>query len=149
MAKQRKGLFRLTRQPWRTSILTLGLLTLLGIGLILYAQQRPDYYQPARPSLTEAKRHLDVFYADEKLLLKTLSETRWQLEQTLKLLTKAQQQLSLEQRQTLDRLRYRLYHLEDIHNTERMTPDSLRETYRQLAAELSDLIDGLGDSHQR
>lgn len=143
MAKQRKGFFSLTRHSWRTFILMLGLFSFLGLGLILYPQTRPNYDQPARPSLTEAKRHLDAFYADEKLLLKELSETRRQLEQTLRLLTKAQQQLSSEQRQTLERLRYRLYHLEDIRSTEQLTPESLRQTYRQLAAELSELVDGL------
>ncbi|MEJ2456123.1 MAG: hypothetical protein P8103_18510 [Candidatus Thiodiazotropha sp.] len=143
MGKLRRRLLGLTGGTMRSLILILGLLSMVGITLILYPPSRPDFYQPARPSLTEAKRHLDFFYADEKLLLKELSETRQQLDLTLNLLSDAGNQLSRQQHRTLERLRVRLHQLENIHNTEHMTPEALQETYRQLAAELKALIEGL------
>ncbi len=143
MEKLRRHSFGLTGGTMRPLILILGLLSMVGISLLLYPPSRPDFYQPARPSLTEAKRHLDFFYVDEKLLLKELSEARHQLNLTLDQLSDAGNHLSRHQHRTLERLRARLYELENIHNTEHMTPKALQEIYRQLADELKALIDGL------
>ena len=68
--------FDTRRKPLRLFTLLLTLLILLSIAMFQFNSVRPDFYQPVRPSLTEAKRHLSTFYANEKLLLKELSETQ-------------------------------------------------------------------------
>jgi len=130
-------------RPLRSYGLLFALLALIGLTLFALSPMRPHFYQPARPSLTEAKRHLDSFYADEKLLLQELSQTREQLNQTLDLLSKAELQLSYRQRRQLESLRQRLHQLDDLRVTQVMTTDRLHETYLQLASELSTLIESL------
>jgi hypothetical protein len=103
---------------------------------------RPNFYQPARPDLTRAKIHLSAFYDDEQSLISELTQTHRQLLMTLALLSKAESQLSPDDRALLDRVRKRLRVLEREHASRRMTPEALRQTYHNLAAALENLIDG-------
>ncbi len=130
-------------RPLRIYGLPFALLLLTGLTLYALSPLRPHFYQPARPPLTEAKRHLASFYADEKLLLQELTQTREQLNQTLDLLSKAELQLSYRQRRQLEALRLRLHRLDDLRVTQVMTTDRLHKTYLELAAELGRLIDSL------
>jgi hypothetical protein len=122
-----------------------GLLLALTIGAVmsLFNPVRPGFYQPARPSLMGAKRHLALFFSDEKRLLKELSETQNQLNITIDLLSKAQNQLSSRQQLALLKLRGQLHRLDDIPRTSETTPEALDRSYHELAAKLSTLIDGL------
>jgi hypothetical protein len=133
-------------KPLLSFVPHLTLLLLLGATVFFVNPVRPDFYQPARPSLMGAKHHLALFYADEKRLLKELAETQFQLNITLDLLTKAQNQLSERQQLILSQLREELHRLDDSRNSGEMTPDRLHKTYSELAAKLGTLIDGLSRS---
>jgi hypothetical protein len=134
-------LYSLHRRRRRRLLMALALgLLLAALLLPLLEGWRPNFYQPARPALTQAKMHLSAFYVDEKFLLTELSETHRQLAATLDLLDKAKQQLAPADRSLLERLRARLRQLEDDRMTRRLTPDALHKLYKQLASELEELI---------
>ena len=117
---------------------------LVSLRLPQFVSRRPDFYQPARPDLTSAKIHLSAYYDDEKLLLSDLSQAHRQLSTTLSLLAKAKSQLAPKDRMLLDNLRSRLQDLEQARTSGGMTPETLRRTYQQLAAELKALIERSG-----
>lgn len=129
------------RRRNRRLLLALCLILLSGALLLpLIDAWRPDFYQPARPALTQAKIHLSAYYVAEKFLLTELSETHQELAATLDLLDKAKTQLAAADRRLLERLRSRLHRLEDDRVTKRLTPQALHQLYRQLAGELEELI---------
>jgi len=102
-------------------------------------QDRPDYYEPVRSSLVEARLHLTASYDRERDLLRQVHSVHRELEAAIRFMEQAERAEPAD-RKELAALRERVQALEDVQKTEQMSASELFRTYQALIEELNALI---------
>lgn len=122
----------------RSVILIIVVLLLAGIYLIFGRNgEHPDYYQPARSSITYAEVILSETYNEEKTLLQQLQIVHQHLDQVIALLGKAEKLDPADQKK-LGALREKLQDLES-QNIMSANLDDVKQNYDSILRELQAL----------
>lgn len=121
-------------------VLVVGFTGLIYIGLLLRATG-PDYYQPARTALVEARQKLEASYNHEAVLLEQLRSTHHDLEAAIVAL--AQARVSPGDELEVAKIQTRLRALEDVRDLEKLSPEQLHQSYRDIEAQLTALVEKL------
>ncbi len=122
-----------------TSFLVMALI--LGSIVLVFDlyQDRPDYYEPVRSALVEARLHLNASYGRERDLLEQVRSVHRELEAAIQFMARAEQAEPAD-RKDLAALRERIRALEDFQKTEQMSTSELFRTYQALIEDLNTLI---------
>ena len=114
---------------------------ILGSVLLIFDlyQDRPDYYEPARSALVEARLHLNASYDRERDLLKKVQSAHRELDAAIRFMERAEQEAPADKKE-LAALRGRVQALEDDQKTEQMSVSELHRRYQALFEDLDALI---------
>jgi len=124
---------------------TAALVVILILGSILayqLYQKRPNFYHPARYSLTEAALQLSESYGEERELTRRFDLVRQHLRQAISLLEQAARRDPADKRQ-LEALRVRMQALQDPDWIASSTPEAQHGAYEALISELNALAEKL------
>lgn len=102
-------------------------------------QDRPDYFEPVRSALVEARLHLTASYERERGLLEQVRSVHRELEAAIQFMERAERAEPAD-RKELAALRERVRALEDFQKTEKMSASELFHTYQALIEDLNSLI---------
>lgn len=125
----------------RYLVLGLGVIVLAAVGYFGPAlrEQEPDYYDPARAALVNARLRLEESIGHEKALLVQLQRTREELDAAIAQLEKAAD-LDPADRARIERLRSRLLSIESPDSTGAMNSKNLHASYQELLGQMESLI---------
>jgi chromosome segregation ATPase len=121
-------------------VLAIGIAGFMYLGSVLHNRE-PNYYQPARKALVNARERLEQSYTHEETAIKELKITHRELETAIAALNKARVDPAYQKK--IATLRTRLQALEDIERLEQTSPRQLQQSYHQIANQLSVLIEKL------
>lgn len=128
---------------------------LLGLSVILIAaaayfgpalrDREPDYYDPARATLVNAKRLFEESLVHEQVLVSNLQMAREELDAAITQLGKVAT-LDPAHRSAVESLRAKLLSIENPDHPGATSPEELKLLYRDLLLQMDTLIEDM-DSH--
>ena len=131
---------RRRRQAIVVIVSVVGFAGAIYFGSVL-RERDPDYYQPARTALITARQRVEASYTHEAVLLEQLQNTHRELEAAIAALNNARVDPANQREVAI--LRSRLRALEDVERLDRTSPEQLQQSYREIEAQLSALIEKL------
>lgn len=102
-------------------------------------KQEPDYYDPARASLVNAKQLFEESLVHEQVLVEQLQMARKELDSAITQLAKVAA-LDPAHRASVESLRAGLLSLENPGHPGKTSPEQLKQSYRDLLAQMDELI---------
>jgi hypothetical protein len=136
-------------QPAQTDEHRLRRSVVLGLGIIALAaaiyfgpalrEKEPDYYDPARTALVNARLLIEESLGHERAVVDQLKMAHEELDSAITQLTKAAD-LDAAYRTRIEALRARLLSIENTDRSGETSPEELQQSYRDLLAQTQALI---------
>jgi len=125
----------------RYVVLGLGIFALAAVIIFGPAlrEQEPDYYDPARTALVNARLRFEESLGHEQALITQLQMVREELGSAIAQLDKAAD-LDSADRTRIEAMRSGLLSIEHPENPGELNPDELQQSYRDLLAQMDALI---------
>ena len=124
-----------------TSIIVVALIALFYFAPNL-REQEPNYYEPGRSALVNARLHFKESLPHEQAFIEQQQKAHEQMELAIAYLLEAEG-LDLTDRKRIEALRLNLLALKNTDQTQAMTPQVLQQTYRDILEQLDALISKL------
>jgi len=129
----------------------LGLIIIVVAAVIFFGpalrEQEPDYYNPARIALVNARMRFEESLGHEQALIEQLQMVHKELGSAIVHLAKAAD-LDPADRARIEAMRSTLESLENPERLRKASPEKLQQSYRELLAQMETMIEDL-DNRKR
>ena len=125
----------------RYVVLGLGFVILVAVIIFgpMLRKQEPNYYDPARAALINARQQFEESLAHEEVLLEQIRMAHEELDSAITQLARVAD-LDPSHRSAIESLRASLLSIENPDHPEETSPEQLRQSYRDLLVRMDALI---------